>query len=210
MKLLALFPATFLLFPAHAATVNLLPVADGHIADGGILGLSVNSTDTRVSTLSSGRDTRGIVEFDLSTIPSAATITSVDFIVTQGSTFSNTASTALIEFYSFAGDGSITVADFASPGTLQRSENFVLPSPIGTTFILSMSDLAPFQAVAGTNNEIGIRADTVNFVTFRFYSTESGVSSEQMPNLRVTYVPEPSSGLYLLISAAFLTRRNRR
>ena len=195
---------------AHAATVNLLPVADGQVADNGALGLSVNTTDTLVLTRSSGRDTRGIFEFDLSTIPDSATIISVDFVVTLGASISNTASSALLEFHSVTGDGSITIADFNSPGILQRTENFVLPVSNGTSIALPMSNLAPFQAVVGTNNEVGIRADTVNFVTFLVHSSEASVAPELIPNLVVTYVPEPSTGFFLLLSAALISRRSCR
>lgn len=210
MKRLCSLFAVFLILPSNAATVNLLPVADGQVVDGGALGFSVDSTATTVRTRSSGRDTRGVYEFDLSTIPSLATIVSVDLVLTLASSITNTASNAPVEFYSITGDGAITVADFDSPGILQNTEIYTLPVSIGTTLTISMTDLTPFQNVVSTNNEIGIRLDTVNFVTFLTHSSEAAVSPDLMPTLQVTFVPEPSAALLLLIATVSVTWRRRR
>lgn len=198
------------------AAVILTPVADGDVADNGVLGFAVETTDTSLTTQSSGRDRRSIYEFDLASLPSDAFITSATLYLTLAGTLSNVGGEpATVTFSGFTGDGVITETDFPLISSVAASETFATDMtrlPIGTTVSISLTDLSSLQAASeSAGRYFGIVTDTHNFATFRVNSSEADVVSGLKPQLEVQFVvPEPSRALLFLAGlVTVLARRSR-
>lgn len=197
------------------ASVILLPVTDGDISDDGVLGYTVNTTNTSITTSSSGRDHRGIYEFDLSSIPSGSKITGASLNLTLAGTLSNVGGApAVVTFYGYTADGVITETDFALVSSALGSDTYATDATrpaIGTTLTISLTDLTSMQSASDSAGRLfGIVSDVPNFVSFRVNSTDAAVADTLKPWLEVTYAPEPSRMILLGVGGMALIGRRRR
>ena len=188
---------SFFTFGQSSADDRVIPASfDAAIQSSGALGLSVDDGASIQTSRSGGNNIRhGIYVFDLSSVPENATIAAAEFRVTTAALISNTGATAMVDFHGFAGDASITEADFDTPAStvdsLLVSENFPAgagASPgVGSVLGIGVTNLDPIQAIVDdpSSDFLMIRSETVNFVTFRVDSLENTVGSG-VPTLVLT------------------------
>ena len=181
---------------AHAVpfTASLTAAADGDIKTFG--GVSIDTTDFIVSVQSSGaNETWGILEYDLSSIPDTATITSARLRLETFGLLTNVCDAPVtVDFYAFDGDGTVGLGDESAGGTLVASE--IYPSgtvgaggtPANSLLDIDFLTLTEVEdAVTGaTSDFLAIRLDTINFATFRVYSTENA-GGFLAPTLEINY-----------------------
>jgi hypothetical protein len=140
---------------------------------------------------------RGLLEFDLSGIPSSATIESVSFafrIVLTGSGSQG------VDVVGYSGDGAVAIGDATVAGTLLGNYD---AGPLGLGFHSLDLGTAFLQALVGTGASLGLRlqadADGVNTA---IGSPEFG---DEEPKVVVTFsLPEPGAAISLLAGAIWI------
>jgi hypothetical protein len=171
---------------ASATTITLTTINDGTVQNtGGPIVATDNAatgTLTRINTVSS----RGVFEFDLSSISDTSTITSAifGFTVSGPATSFDGASEFILEAY--GGNGIIDIADFTTPGTTVLSGAVASTTTAGTVLSFALTDLLPLQsALAG------------NLLTFRLSVVQN------LEQIRVGFLD--SGGTATPYAPAFLT-----
>lgn len=201
--------------------ITLAPSADGQVQYSGVLGYSVDTTGSAVTTVRSGGNNvlDGVFEFDLGAIADDATIIGVRLRLTTNQLISNTQPTATVRFHGYAGDGVVDADDHQNltGGTLLSSA--VLPAgpgnspPAGTQleFDLGGLGITLVQSLLGTDR-LTIRMQTENFVTFSVASLEHGsrAPAALLVDVLPAPVPLPPAALLLAPAATLLLRRRRR
>ena len=213
-----LFSTSFLNAQTTVVT-DFTTVADGRVQFSGTLGQTLFTAEEDISTLMSGPSniSDGLFEFDLSSLPSDAVVTSAELLFRTAATISNTSGTAPVEFFSYTGDGIVDITDESAAATSIASIDF--PTTIGNNEPVSVaiSNLSVIESVlADTNVDdfFGVRSETINFVDFRVDSLESTDLNAAPAALRLTFetsaVPEPSSLTMIgALGLGFLARRRR-
>lgn len=210
---------------AHAVpmsvSLNTVSSSDGDINVFG--GPNVDTTDFIVSVQSSGgNETFGILEFDLSSIPDTAVITSARLRLETFGLITNVGNADVtVDYIAYAGDGIVALGDESIAGTNVASEIYSSGTvgnggtPANSLLDINFSTLVPVEdAVSGaTSDFLGIRLDTINFATFRVYSSDNA-GGFLVPTLEVNFdaeaVSEPGAlGLFVMAVAAagFIRRR---
>ena len=200
-------------------TSDFTTVADGRVQSSGVLGLELFSAEEDIRTLMSGPSniSDGLFEFDLSSLPSDAVVTSVELLFRTAAAISNTSGTAPVEFFGYTGNGTIELSDESAAATSVASAAFPTTFVNGDSVSVPLSNLAIIDSVltdANTSDFFGIRSETENFVDFRVDSLESTDPNAAPARLRLTYqtaaVPEPSSlAVVGALGLGFIARRRR-
>ncbi|RME34902.1 MAG: hypothetical protein D6786_03515 [Gammaproteobacteria bacterium] len=150
-----------------ATTITLTPSADGDVFNNGITPPVIDTTDTVVSTYSSGIAQRdAIFEFDLSSIPDTAPIlgASISFFLFAGGLDST------MHAIDYPGDGVIDLSDHNHAGTTAAS--LTVPRVTSSqTFSFNYTDVSGIAgALAG--DLYTLRFDVYGTSTFRLASLE--------------------------------------
>lgn len=213
-----LFSTSFL----NAQTIvvaDFTTIADGRVQSSGAAGQTLFTAEEDISTLMSGPSniSDGLFEFDLSSLPSDAIITSAELLFRTAAVITNTSGTAPVEFFGYTGDGIIEITDESAAATSIASVDF--PTTIGnnesvTAAISNLSSIESVLTDANSDDFFGVRSETINFVDFRVDSLESTDLDAAPATLRLTFetstVPEPSSlAMIGALGLGFLTRRRR-
>lgn len=196
--------ACFLTGAAHAATFTLAPTDDGYVRTFG--GDTVDTTDTRVSVSQSGSNiTNGILEFDLTSVPDAATIVAARLDVTLVAFTSNTSTNpANIHIFGYNGDGSVTIGDYgAAAGPAVVSTTTPQGGSAGTELSFSFATLSPVTA-ALPGNALTLRVETDSFATFRFASLENASLDAARLVITTAAVPVPAGLPFMVAGLAAL------
>lgn len=200
---------------ASGLTLDVVATVDGDITRNAT-SFIVDTTSEGIQTLRSGPNNvvNGVYEFDLSGLPSGATITGATLKLTTRGLVSNTGPTADITFSAFPGDGVIDDTDHQNntAGTLVGDETYGTggsgPS-IGTALDIVFDSVVPIQAAydALGSDFVTVRSETVNFVNFFVHSIDTTNSSVVLPTLSIEYIPEPASLALLGLGTLLLRRR---
>ena len=196
---------------------------DAQVDSNGVLGQTLFLDGTRIETSESGGNniSDGLFEFDLASLPDDAVVLSADFLVRTAGLSIDTSPPSVVTFTAFAGDGVLSLADQAAPGTLVLTEDLNLDAPL--VFIANNTDLSFTLADVSVINEVltdtvasdflTLRTETESFVSLRVDALESLDLDAQPARLLLTYetaVPEPATaGLLALGCVAGLARRRR-
>ena len=180
-------------FSANAAVVSLNPTADGDVQTYG--GNDVNTTSSSLSfTQSGGLQRHAILEFDLTSINDATSISSASLDLTLSRFVSNTGtSAAAIHVYGYMGDGIVDINDYSEPGTLMLSTTTPQGGSGGDVRNFSFTNIVPIQS-ALTGNKLTLRIETDSFASIQVSSLESTNYGPAVLNVStVSAVPEPST-----------------
>ncbi|HYW79460.1 MAG TPA: SdrD B-like domain-containing protein, partial [Thermoguttaceae bacterium] len=116
-------------------------------------------------------ETRGLIEFDLTSIPASATIVSASLELTIGD-YRHLPVDPTLHFYAYPGDGEITSADAVVAGI----EQFTITFPVGGDLVTGPIDVALLETLIANGDHLGIR--TRDFIAasgfVSFYSLEGG------------------------------------
>ena len=176
--------------------ITLSPAADGFAADpeaDGIFNSVATTGPTIPIRLLLTSEVRGLLEFDISPIPSFATIESVAL---QFSILEVTSNTTEVAIYGYSGDGLLTVQDATRSATQVALYD---PDALGLGVRTVNLDTGFFQSSLGTSDFLGLRLQGTAFpVNTSIAASESGLVGA--PQLLVgftadtaTPIPEPSS-----------------
>ena len=194
-------------FSASAASVDLMPTADGDVQTFG--GDDVNVSATHIAfTQSGGLIRNGILEFDLSPIADNATITAARLDITLTRFVSNTSGTAAIDLFAYNGDGIVDINDYAAPGIQVADTTTPTGGVAGDVRSFNFTTVAPI-ADALAANLLSVRIETDNFASINFASLENAVLSAANLHIEFTPVPLPA-GLPMALSGLALMGFARR
>lgn len=205
---------------AHAVLINLTlvsaPSRDGTVSESvagsgvfNVLDTSGISMFPRVGIAAAEITAQvGLMEFEISSIPSGSTIDSVSITLTKGTTILATAHT--VDFLGYAGDGVLALADAMVAATpLTTATGFTIPAAdvtydLGTGFLQSILGTTDFAGIRMQSNDLGAIFNTTESIF-----TDPTLTVEYTPGAAA--VPEPT-GLALLglSAAAFCGVRLRR
>ncbi|RVU39510.1 hypothetical protein EOI86_09855 [Hwanghaeella grinnelliae] len=200
--------------PAAATVLGFTPTADGDVQLFG--GTSIDTTDTVLSfTQSGGLERRIFLEFDLSAIPDAAVINSVNLTMTLTSPIIGPFLPAVYDVFAYNGDGTIDAADFTASKTQVVDSTIDDPENAGLLISRDFSSTLPvLSALAGDLLTLSVETDS--FASGNFVSIDSGNTSV-FPALTVDFtvstVPVPAAlplAATALAALGFIGRRRRR
>jgi hypothetical protein len=195
-----------------AVTTTLNALADGNINGGavnslyspGIYGLVVNAFNG---------GTKPVIDFNLSSIPTHATITSVQFNFDETSHANANSTVSILDY---GRGGAITAADATAAATQIGSYNATTVGLGLQSINLNSAADSSIQSLLGGSLDLGVRLEAGSNETNTSMGAIEQSSAYVPPALQVTYsVPEPASvgivgvfGLYLLHRRpSALTRR---
>lgn len=202
--------------PVAADMVNLVPVADGYVEDARNDGdsdfdtIDTNSTIyLHLEVIQGVTDTelRGVVEFDITSIPVGSTIISAQLVLVTAPL--GGAAGPLCDVYGYAGDGSIDLGDALAGVSLTPPSTFAPSMVPGTTnyldiqtgFIQSLTDAGESYA--------GFTMRPVNSDRHIYFDAlETGVAPAL--NVEYTAIPEPGTIALLGLGALGLIGRRKR
>lgn len=181
----------------------LAPAVDGTIldvtGDGVFDSTNATATSMTVRNFPGSVIDRAVMEFNISSIPTNATINSAVLTLTNIG-IANAPLT--IGFVGYSGDGNLTVSDGSIAGqtllSVQYTTLSTLQIDLGTSFL---------QSRLGQTNFMGLRLqDAAASANIQFATSESSLTA-QRPSLLVNFtaVPEPTCLGLLLGAAAFAT-----
>ena len=157
--------------------------------------------------------TRGLMEFDISQIPTDATIVEAHLSLEITGVAGGGALSSIIDLYGYAGDGVPTSIDATQTGNLVGSTGPL--DGLGGTVVDSDIDVAFVQSLLGSTDHLGVVAVAgLDFFQSTFGSSEYAAGfppgTVTAPTLHITYVPEPATFCLLLVGASLLVviRRN--
>jgi hypothetical protein len=146
---------------------------------------------------------RAALQFDISSIPQSATISSATLLLQW--TLSSGAPGNTLQFNGYVGTGTIQLSDFAIQNSLALVNAF---GPSDGTAIYKIPATAFVQSLVSAHDQFAgftIENVTENQTAF------SGDSGRDPPDLEVTYsVPEPSAIVILLVVAPLASVRRMR
>ena len=174
---------------------------------------TVETMAARLSVAQSGGLVDNVIlEFDISAIGAANTLSAASLVLVHDGFLSNIGQTPVpLETFVYAGDGVVDIDDFDAAGV--NAGNFSVPLDSvsdGDQLVFDFTDLTEFQSIidAGTGL-VTVRLETNSFATIQFASLEN--TSFAAPVLRLESVPEPSSaGFAMLVSGLLVCRRRSR
>lgn len=191
--------------PTDAGMITINTVVEGRVRD--VFGVSFGPLiDSHIEAFTNGSFvTRGILEFDISSLPSISAITSVKLRIAN-----YTGNGSAIDVYGFSGDGTLTLADAAISGTAIASFTTVGLNEITlpTAFL---------DSLAGSGNQYARLVLDQTIIPMGALFIESGSALGQDPVLSVefneTSVPEPTAiilfgcGAIAVFGRSYSTRR---
>ena len=191
-----------------SGTVPLVPLVDALVdftdtVSGGA-SPSVDETGTGINVQKvdfADVDRRGILEFDLNSIPAGSVITSAVLELDVNTITSGPGELPEISVHAYAGNGTAEVADGETPDNLVAREE--VP---GLGFLEVALNVAMVEATLNSGRILGLRiANDLNPNQIGFATTES--QSFASPVLRVTYIPEPATTAGLVVAGLFTLLR---
>ena len=177
---------------ANAETTDIFPTADATAQSNGAKGQKlVDDAETVQTSMSGGSAIRdGLFEFDLSLLPSGATVTAATLQFRTAQIITNTAATSPVEFYGFAGDGTLDLTDQSASATMIALEVFTTGVPNNTDVTIDLSDISVLNDILNDSNPddfLTVRSETQNFVLFLVHSLEATSSDAAPAMLSVTF-----------------------
>ena len=176
----------------QADTIELVAIADATVESNGANGQEIVHDAERIRTsMSGGSNIRdGLYEFDLSILPSGATIESATLLLRNSDIISNTNNESPVEFYVFTGDGTLEIADQSASATNVANEIFVTGTAAHTDLEIEFDDVSVLNSVINDGNLddfLTVRSETENFVNFLIHSLESTNSQAAPATLVINF-----------------------
>jgi len=156
------------------------------------------------NSLPSGHNWHGVIEFPLSAIPGTAEIEDATFHVRYATASGHAAET--LRFNSYAGDGAITMSDFAVASQIGPMYNAFGPQD-GTRWYKVPATSFIQGLIDSGENYAGLMIENVawNQTALNSRLAASGYS----PRLEVRYVPEPATMAIVTLGGLVMLRRRR-
>jgi hypothetical protein len=151
---------------------------------------------------------RGVMEFNLSSVPAGQQITSASLrLYVNVMTSDSTPSYPRLTMYGFAGDGVSQVADATKTSTVIGQSPLI--TSLGTINI--NLDAAYLSGLRGTSGYVGlVMFDPTSGHQAGFYAKEGSAIGPVTPLLTLNYTPEPVSLAILGLGCGLLVSRRRR
>ncbi len=208
-----LFAGLLFGLPAKAQAIEIAPTSDAEAAlSGGFTIISFNGITINTQFLPGADvDRRGILEFDLSRLPSGVLIddASIEFYVNV-LTSSTDAAGPEARLFAYAGDG---IADFRDVTELST------PLAVGSTttdlgdFVIDLDVSVVNQLISDGSDYLGVLVlGSANGHQFGYSTIESEANGfSAAPRLALTYsIPEPSTSVLMVLVGAWVVGRPRR
>ena len=193
IRAIILFPLVFQFTCAvRAETTVILATADATAQSNGAKGQElVDDAETVQTSMSGGSNIRdGLFEFDLSLLPAGATVTAASLQYRTAQIITNTGATSPVDFYGFAGDGTLDLSDQSASATIIAQEIFTTGVPNNTDVAIDISEISVLNDIlndSNPNDYLTVRSETQNFVLFLVHSLEATSSDAAPPRLSVTF-----------------------
>ncbi len=194
---------------AKASTVSLAPSLDAlaDFSDGGSVLVDGGSTINVQNVDFANVDRRGVMEFNISSIPDGSTIVSatlaLDIIVKTSSSDSN----PILQLHGYSGNGTAEIADGQVPSNLIGQSDPILNLEminidIDAEYVESLLSGSDYLGLLAVNND--------NYQQAGFVTLEGAIAgSRYAPVLTIEYVPEPATLSILAMGGLALLKCKR-